>query len=478
MSARDRKGLVHYWTIRYFIVLIVSMVLVGVLLIWFVQWDLQRSQRQGMQKLSGVIADAWVKGTLPQGPPLGHWLDTQAGELGLNGRSVMMVLDDQGEPVMRFPPTMPQEADQIAALREQITTGVPHILTLEPHLNNAPYLVAVHPLPDRQAYILLLLPKEVSYGSFLQFRLPRLLLTCLVLLAGWGIVNALTRSLVKPIREVAGAAQQVVAGNYDVKLSKNYREKEIYELVSAFKEMADRLKRLEALRTQLLAGVTHELKTPVTSISGLVQAVKDGVVTGPEAEIFLEMCLKESYRLQNMVEDLLDFNSFAAGTMSVTMEPCDLNKAVREIAMRWQYGQEGHKVRLNVETAGDGPDWMTPTDPIRLEQILVNLFNNARDAMDPNGVIHVRLERGAGMPGLLIRVADTGRGIPPAEQVDVFEPFYRGNGKKQRVRGLGLGLPFSRLIARNLGGDLVLTSSSPNGTTFTVILPETMERPD
>lgn len=96
-------------------------------------------------------------------------------------------------------------------------------------------------------------------------------------------------------------------------------------MMHAMKAMADRLSRLKATRTQLLAGVTHELKTPVASISGLIQAVKEGVVSGAEADKFLDNSLKQADRLHKIIDDLLAFNSFAG---NVTADPESRNRRI------------------------------------------------------------------------------------------------------------------------------------------------------
>src|SRR5699024_3440902 len=98
--------------------------------------------------------------------------------------------------------------------------------------------------------------------------------------------------------------------------------------------------RLEALRTELLAGVTHELKTPVTSISGLVQAVKDGVVEGKEAEEFLEASLRESSKMKRMVEDLLAFNRFVANTVPLKSQRTKFTECITEMVHQWKMIQE------------------------------------------------------------------------------------------------------------------------------------------
>lgn len=181
------------------------------------------------------------------------------------------------------------------------------------------------------------------------------------------------------------------------------------------------------------------------------------------------MGLKETKRLQKMVEDLLDFNRFAANTVTVTHQRVDLRAELREIALRWQQAQEKSDVRIEVQTTSERRNWEVSTDPVRLEQIMVNLFNNARDAMQEGGTIHVRLH--AEPAQYRIEVRDKGEGIPESEQARVFEAFFRGEKKRAHVHGLGIGLSFSKLIARSLGGDLVLAGSSPEGTTFALTIP-------
>lgn len=301
--------------------------------------------------------------------------------------------------------------------------------------------------------------------STTEFQLMFIMLISLGLL-GWLVIYLLTKKLSTPIKDVADAAKQIVMGNYEIHFEKDRREEEIDELIHSFKEMADRLRQLELMRTELLAGVTHELKTPVTSISGLVQAVKDDIVSGEEAKEFLEICAKETVRLQKMVEDLLDFNSFAVGDIRIRREQQNMYELVQEITHQWQIMQEAEQIELSIQKPAE--PIIVNTDPLRVQQILYNLLNNAAQAMGSRGKIDVSLS----VVGEEIRVdvKDTGQGIPEAEQPLIFERFYRGEEKKQVVRGLGLGLSFSKMIAQALGGKLLLAESSKDGSTFTLVL--------
>lgn len=288
-------------------------------------------------------------------------------------------------------------------------------------------------------------------------------------LLGWGAVYLLSRKLSKPIKDVAQAAKQIRAGNYSINLSKSYKEQEVHELVTSFKEMTSRLQQLESIRTELLASVTHELKTPVTSISGLLQAINAEVVTDEEAKEFIAISLKETTRLQKMVADLLEFNAFAADAIPVKIEKCWINEQIQELTHQWVILQENTQIKFAINLLT--PDRLVQIDPIRLQQILENLLNNARQAMDYSGCVTLSLFYKKESNQVEVAIKDSGIGIPFAEQDLIFERFYRGENKKYKVRGLGIGLPFSKVMAKSMGGELLLKESIASGTTFTIVLP-------
>lgn len=139
---------------------------------------------------------------------------------------------------------------------------------------------------------------------------------------------------------------------------------------------------------------------------------------------------------------------------------------VQEITHQWQIVQEVEQIELSIVKPEE--PIIASTDPLRVQQILYNLLNNAAQAMDSAGKIVVSLSRTG--DEIRIDVKDTGSGIPETEQPLIFERFYRGEEKKHLVRGLGLGLSFSKMIAQALGGKLLLSESSRAGSTFTLLL--------
>lgn len=287
-------------------------------------------------------------------------------------------------------------------------------------------------------------------------------------LLGLGAIYFLSRRLAKPIRDVAFAAKQVQEGNYHVQLPDNTKEEEVYELVHSFKEMASRLEQLEAMRTELLAGVTHELKTPVTSISGLLQAIQDGVVEGEDQKEFVKMAIHETTKLKTMVGDLLSFNSFAVNAIPVKLQMLEINQIIQETVNQWELTQDTEDIEIALELLSEPRQ--VEIDLVRFQQVFTNLFTNAKQAMKGHGKISVTLSETKN--DVLIRVTDTGEGIPVEEQGLIFERFYRGEKKKYEVRGLGLGLPLSKMMAQSIRGDLKLMDSSKKGTTFEVNIPK------
>ncbi|PKR76759.1 two-component sensor histidine kinase [Halalkalibacillus sediminis] len=300
-----------------------------------------------------------------------------------------------------------------------------------------------------------------------EYRQLSIMLISLALI-GAAVIYFLSRKISRPIKDVAGAAEQVKEGNYDIDLPENIKAEEIDELVRSFKEMSQKLKQLESLRTELLAGVTHELKTPVTSINGMIQALNDGVVEGEEAKEFLRISLNETEKMKRMVEDLLAFNSFAANAIPVEHRYHEVNDLIKECVREWEISNDEPGLDIQMFLLGQPTD--VRVDDMRVQQILTNLLTNAKQAIKGEGKISLNLTEEK--ETIEVQVTDNGQGIPEEEQPFIFERFYRGENKKYQIGGLGLGLPFSKMISNVLGGDLKLKGSSSEGTTFQLTLPK------
>jgi len=234
---------------------------------------------------------------------------------------------------------------------------------------------------------------------------------------------------------------------------------------------ARELEETDRLRTALLDSVSHDLRTPLASIKGSVTSLLDAEVSWPAAERaeFLATIDAETDRLTHLVANLLDMSRLEAGDY----RPDIVEVELAEIALPVVETARGRcDQRISVELAPDLPPLLA--DPVRLDQVLTNLLDNAR-RYAPGSPVEVTATADGGMAE--IRVADHGPGIPAAERERVFQQFYRLKGGGRRPEGTGMGLAICRGIAEALGGTLTAGTTPGGGATFALRLPAANERP-
>ncbi|MFJ7683899.1 HAMP domain-containing sensor histidine kinase [Peribacillus butanolivorans] len=468
-KTRKRTTLQRYWTKRYVLTLISGLVLLSIFSLWWMEKTALEYRLSLLKYLADETSDRAIKanGQIVVGPVLSEIVEEREKILHLNQQPIIYIVDPDGSIIY----TMPQlyiDADE---------NKLPSVIMKNPELiqkvkisDNKVYVVKAPITFNEETKGWVVIAQEE--GALKELNQDHGLLAIMIgglLVLGTGVIYLLSRQISRPIQDVANAAVQVREGNYDIhfKEEEEIREEEIYELIESFKEMTNRLKAMEKLRAELLAGVTHDLKTPVTSISGLIQAVKDDVVTGEQSKEFLDISLKETKRLQGMIEDLLNYNAISAGAFKIRVQKENINTFIQEIAYRWKVTQDDQEFNLDIKVPEE--PIFGQIDSLRMQQIVINLLNNARHSLDGIGKLEINLYEKEDNR-ICIDVQDSGRGIPLHEQQYVFEPFYRGEDKKLKIRGLGLGLPFSKMLAKAQKGDLVLKESNEQGTTFTIIV--------
>lgn len=238
------------------------------------------------------------------------------------------------------------------------------------------------------------------------------------------------------------------------------------------------LRRLEKIRKDFVANVSHELRTPLTSIKGYVEALLDGAKDDPEAlQKFLDIILKQSDRLNLIIEDLLELSKIESGRVSFKEEPLDLRNVIeRTLSMiKLLADKKGHRLVSQVDERLP----LIAGDEDRLVQVLTNLLDNAVKYTPEQGTITVsarpvfddsdsRLAR----PLVELAVADTGIGIPEPDRPRVFERFYRVDKARSReLGGTGLGLAIVKHIVEGHGGQVWVEGNEPHGSRFVVRLP-------
>ena len=237
---------------------------------------------------------------------------------------------------------------------------------------------------------------------------------------------------------------------------------EIGHLADRFREMAARLAEAEELERNFLMSVSHELRTPLTAIRGHVAALREGVVTDPEAaEESLAIVADEAERLGRLVNDVLDLAKLDAHRFTVLTEEVDMNRLCDRAYST--FSEEARRRGIEYTQAAEGAPVIV-SDGDRVLQIISNLLSNAFRWTPDGGRIGLELASQNGT--VTVDVADTGPGISPEERERIFRPFWSTDG-----RGTGLGLPIARELAVALGGRIELQTALGQGSRFRLVLP-------
>jgi signal transduction histidine kinase len=234
------------------------------------------------------------------------------------------------------------------------------------------------------------------------------------------------------------------------------------------------LRRLEDMRRDFVANVSHELKTPLTAIRGYVETLQDPALPGELRDQFTEATLRNAARLQRIVDDLLDLSRIESGGWRPEPIVVDIPALAEEAWAEFRVRAQDQEVAFQVQGAGAPA---ASADPGALRQILSNLYDNALRYTPRGGCITVRVAPSAGAsgraPAIAIEVADTGSGIPVDALPRIFERFYRVDPSRSRAEGgTGLGLSIVKHLAEQMGGEVVAESRLGAGTTVRVTLPQ------
>jgi K+-sensing histidine kinase KdpD len=228
---------------------------------------------------------------------------------------------------------------------------------------------------------------------------------------------------------------------------------------------------VQRLKAELISAVSHELRTPLGFIKGYATTLLREDVAPIDAATrreFLQIIDEETGKLQKMIEDLLDTSRFQAGRFPLERRPTALSELVAKAVGKARPGlaETGHDVAIRLPDE----DVQVLADPMRVEQVLDNLLDNAARYSEPNTPVEVAVAQDNG--NVVVSVADRGDGIPEAEQEHVFEPFHRGeNSRRRGVHGTGLGLAICRGIVEAQSGCIWVESVPGRGSIFRFTLP-------
>ena len=301
----------------------------------------------------------------------------------------------------------------------------------------------------------------------------QVLLTVLIILAIMAAVIfvivisslLLINNVVAPVSAVSEAAKQISGGSYGYQIPNRYAD-EMGELVDHINDMSLKIGENEKLQSEFISSVSHELRTPLTAINGWGETLLADDGSDPEAlRRGLNIIVKESGRLTNMVEELLDFSKMADGRFALHLEQMDLQAEFEDAVYTYRevFKQQGITLDYHSDGVYDEP---ITADPERLKQVFCNVLDNAAKHGGAGKRIETRLVRRGSH--YIITIRDYGPGIPADDLPHVKEKFYKGGSK---ARGSGIGLAVCDEIIRLHNGTLAIGNAKGGGCIVTIRLP-------
>jgi signal transduction histidine kinase len=287
----------------------------------------------------------------------------------------------------------------------------------------------------------------------------------LALTGGW----LATQSALRPIRDLTAAVRRVIAtGQTDERVPVGPHDDEIDELTRVFNEMLAKIETLVEGMRNALDNVSHDLRTPLTRLRGVAETA---LASTPDPDRYREAladCIEDTDRVLVMLTTLMDISEAESGAMPLAREPLRLKEVVDRVADLYHDVADAKGVALSVGAAPDAADLVVHGDRVRLEQVAANLVDNAIKYTPHGG--EVRVEISGDRTNGVLRVSDTGRGIPAADLPHIWERLFRGDTSRAE-RGLGLGLSLVKAVVEAHGGTVSVVSEPGRGSVFTVMLP-------
>lgn len=294
----------------------------------------------------------------------------------------------------------------------------------------------------------------------------------------WYISTILQKKISEPLIQIHTTLEEISGGasrNRIVLPNEKSTIEELSDVVNSINRLADKvtndildMKRLERVRTEFLGNVSHELRTPIFAIQGFLETLLDGALEDESVRHqFVERAFVNAERLSTLLTDLIDISRIESGEMKLSLRYFDLNEVVKEVGATLSGLADTNNISLHIHTAHDPLEALI--DKERFSQVVTNLLENAIKYNKPEG--SVTLSTYAENGTILVKIEDSGIGIPNEHIDRIFERFYRVDKDRSRsVGGSGLGLAIVKHIIEAHKATISVKSNFGLGTTFTISL--------
>lgn len=289
-----------------------------------------------------------------------------------------------------------------------------------------------------------------------------------ILAIGFVLIWFLTKKMVTPLQQMSAAAKRFALGDFSYRVNITGHD-ELSDLEYAFNEMADALDKLESSRRSFVANVSHELKTPMTSIAGFIDGILDGTIPKSKEDYYLKLVSDEIRRLSRLVVAMLNMSKIESGDFE--MKPKNYNLSDQIIHILLTFEQKIEKKNIEVRGLEELLPHQVYADTDMIYQVVYNIFDNAVKFTNENGYIQIAVKELGDY--VEISVKNSGEGINPQELTRIFERFYKvDKSRSLDSKGAGLGLYIVKMMVEMHGGRIFARSDSATEAEFVFTLPK------
>ncbi|MCA1065055.1 HAMP domain-containing sensor histidine kinase [Rossellomorea sp. AcN35-11] len=338
-------------------------------------------------------------------------------------------------------------------------------------------------LANTISLFLILLFLTISYVQM--FISPKIIIVLSVITLAAGVlsfaVNLMISSpLLKSVKQMSKEAERMANGDFDVKVTEAGPQ-EMKELAANFNHMSTRIEEMfvelresEKFKSELIANVSHDLRTPLSSIYSFVEALNDDIIEDPEErKRYYETILSETNKLKLLIEEVMELSQLENRKLPWNPQPTPMDQLLVETIQQFERALQEKQVEVNVEYDDRLP--LISLMPVQIKRVMTNLIQNALCFSPDQTSLELKVSMSAGM--MRFSVTDEGKGVPFEEQASIFQRFYRVEKSRNKASGgSGLGLSISKEIVEFHGGEIGVESDGRSGSTFWFQLPIEMSK--
>lgn len=276
------------------------------------------------------------------------------------------------------------------------------------------------------------------------------------------LVYITSKTISKPIHQINDAAKVIANGDFEKRLSVKSRD-EVGQLAENFNYMAESLENQEKHRRDFIANISHDLRSPLTSMRGFLQAIIDGTIPLENQERYLNIILEETDRLSKLANDIMDISKLQNIAVELNKTKFDINELIRKTVIMFEARIINRQIDMNVIFANEKTN--VYADYEKIQRVVYNLVDNAVKFTDTNGIISV--ETFIREHKVYVKIKDNGKGISQEDQKRVFERFYKADiSRGEDKKGSGLGLSIVKEFIKAHDSSITLTSKIDEGCEF------------